>query len=64
MNERIKQLAMEAGAMEWGDSIVPVAMDIEKFVKLIVNECAEIVADIDGGECMHSRGLREHFGVE
>ena len=50
--------------MEWGDSVIPATMDIEAFVKLIVNECAEIVADIDGGECMHSRGLRRHFGGE
>ena len=64
MNERIKQLAIEAGAMEWGDSVIPATMDIEAFVKLILNECAEIVADIDGGECMHSRGLRRHFGGE
>lgn len=38
MNERIKELAIEAGAGEWGDSIVPAMMDIEKFAQLIIED--------------------------
>lgn len=38
MNKRIKELAKEAGAGEWGDSVVPAMMDIEKFAELIVKE--------------------------
>jgi len=39
MNERLKQLAKQAGAGEWGDSVIPAMMNIEKFAELIVQEC-------------------------
>jgi len=39
MNERIRELALSAGAGEWGDSAVPATMDIEKFAELIMAEC-------------------------
>ena len=42
MNERIKELAVQAGAGEWGDSVIAATMDIEKFAELIVIECASI----------------------
>ena len=45
MNERIRELAREAGAMEWGDSVVPAMMDIEKFAELIVQECVQTLID-------------------
>jgi hypothetical protein len=35
MNERIKLLAVQAGAGEWGDSVVPAMMNIEKFAALV-----------------------------
>jgi hypothetical protein len=44
MNERIRALAIEAGAGEWGDSVIPAMMDIEKFAQLIVAECCNIIA--------------------
>jgi hypothetical protein len=44
MNERIRALAIEAGAGEWGDSVIPAMMDIEKFAQLIVAECCTIIA--------------------
>lgn len=72
MNERIKELAKQAGAGEWGDSIVPAMMDIEKFAELIVRECAETAAScfvgwpMDGREQRHtcSIAIKKHFGVE
>jgi hypothetical protein len=42
MNERIEELAKQAGAGEWGDSVIPAMMDIERFAELIVRECADI----------------------
>ena len=36
MNQLIKELALQAGAGEWGDSVVPAMMDIEKFAELIM----------------------------
>jgi len=35
-----------------------------EFARLIAAECAELCADIDGGENMFSRAIRERFGVE
>ena len=71
MNERIMQLAKEAGI----NSVVPVKGSLEyvsngeveslkKFAELIVRECAEFVdyAISNGG--IDGRSLKEHFGVE
>ena len=43
MNERIRELAIKAGAGEWGDSVVPAMMDVGKFAELIVQECIKQV---------------------
>ena len=68
MKERIKQLAVQAGAGEWGDSVVPAMMNIEKFAALVAEqereECAK-VADRQNGDdeedsesCVWSRAAR------
>lgn len=44
MNERIRELALQAGAGEWGDSIVPAMMDLDKFAQLIALECCNLIA--------------------
>ena len=36
----------------------------EKFARLIAADCAELCADIDGGENMFSRAIRKRFGVD
>jgi len=67
MNERIKQLMLEAGY-----AAPEIALRAQKFAELIVRECAtlvdaafdidehsgEVVSYADGGQ------LKEHFGVE
>jgi hypothetical protein len=63
MNERIKQLAEQAGFNPYnyqgGNSAL-----FEKFAELIVRECAE-VADMNAVEAMGLYGkVLEHFGVE
>ena len=66
MNERIRQLALEAGAGEWGDSVVPAMMDIEKFADLIVRECIGLLPE----DCQSKNGchtswiMKEHFGIK
>lgn len=72
MNERIKELALQAGAGEWGDSVVPAMMDIEKFADLIVQECINTVQkrfmgdlnreDMEVLRCVSE--LKNRFGVE
>jgi hypothetical protein len=68
MNERIKLLAIQAGAGEWGDSVVPAMMNIEKFAALVAEqereECAK-VADRQNGDdeqdpefCVWSKAAR------
>ena len=74
MNERIKQLADEAGlrfTQLMSNPMVPVVdgkeTDLEKFAELIVRECADWIKNTDsdpdiGEEDAHA--LLQHFGVE
>ena len=72
VNERIKELALQAGAGEWGDSVVPAMMDIEKFAEFIVQECINTVQkrfmgdlnreDMEVLRCVSE--LKNQFGVE
>ena len=69
MNERIYELATQAGAycetyLYGGDPKPPVLdnMDLKKFAELIVRKCAEIA---ETAEPYQSRDLiLRHFGVE
>ena len=66
MNERIKQLALQAGLVQNGDfgmkrwegprSDSINDRDLEKFAELIVRECATLAFD-------GPNGILEHFGV-
>ena len=59
MNERIKQLAIEAGFYANPD-----VEKFEKFAELIVRECIGIADEYDGvGSTIVSR-IEKHFGVE
>jgi predicted alternative tryptophan synthase beta-subunit len=65
MNERIKELAVQAGAGEWGDSVIAATMDIEKFAELIVLECAELADKESSKPCeSYDELIKQHFGVE
>ena len=68
MNERIKELAEQAGIAVWGDAVYMYhpseTLDstvMTKFAELIVRECADIAMreDHDPAEC-----IKRHFGVE
>ena len=65
MNQRIKVLAIQAGAGEWGDSVIPAMMNIEKFAELIIGECIRLCDQVDvvgADECIDN--IKEHFEVE
>jgi hypothetical protein len=67
MNERIKQLAEQATrkAMWPGDPDAG-ELNAEKFAELIVQECAQVLWNIDSGE-LHDEyveSLKKHFGIE
>ena len=74
MNEKIKQLALDAGIgfTLWDDSGREMILNftpeerLEKFAELIVKECAEVVKNQyseDWGK-WSNRMILEHFGVE
>jgi len=79
MNERIKQLAVKAGAhWEHGDWNMPSAVyfsekDLEKFAELIVSECVMLCdkvyeqndnVKIQAGATFCREDIKKHFGVE
>jgi hypothetical protein len=60
MNEQIKQLAEQAGySKDYLEIGLP--SNMEKFVKLIVRECAEIA---EAGWAAPGIQIKRHFGVE
>ena len=80
MNERIKELALQAGQIivleingvpqlhyyAPGDGWVTIEPLVKNFAELIVRECAKVYWNIDDGE-LHSEyvnALKGHFGVE
>ena len=59
MNERIQQLAEQAG---WDNHHSKFDTRIEKFAEMIVMECTKILAD--NGEFRGCVIIGKHFGVE
>jgi hypothetical protein len=66
MNNRIRELAQQAGAQ---GIVNRDFVDIEKFAELIVRECIDVVSpyairmeNFDGGHPITD--LKKHFGVE
>tara|TARA_R110000868_G_scaffold209102_4_gene458699 strand:- start:368 stop:592 length:225 start_codon:yes stop_codon:yes gene_type:complete len=74
MNERIKQLALEAGLVRNGDfgmkrwegprSDSISDQDLEKFAELIVRQCADIADSIGEHGYIASEEMLEQFGVK
>ena len=64
MNERIGQLAEQAGLLGPGSRVGNSHDAAEKFAKLIVRECTNIADEYDGvGSTIVSR-IEKHFGIE
>ena len=66
MNERIKELAEQAGAepTPFSNVLALVGNDIEKFAELIVRECAKRVDYWESRQGEHTDDILKHFGVE
>ena len=70
MNERIKQLAEEAGLQPFEDCGPKYVYKMEKFAELIVAECIEQCATYDSndewdkGVRWVANQIKKHFGVE
>ena len=72
MNERIRELAVQAGFTGWTQQTT-IGLELEKFAELIVRECADQIDDLvtcddDGNQILDCDDVRtellEHFGVE
>ena len=61
MNERIKELAEEAGLVYNFDPML--WLKYEKFAELIVRECAEVAEDWDGAHYVGT-AIKQYFGVK
>jgi hypothetical protein len=69
MNERIKELALEAGYTKdmfgVGHWDMP---ECKKFAELIVRECADVAKEtrwaVPPSQEQIARGIQQHFGVE
>ena len=71
MNERLESLMYLAGLTAqgcWDEMDAYDRQAIEKFAKLIVRECANIVNSLEQyegqGDCSTAEYIKEHFGVE
>jgi hypothetical protein len=71
MNERIKELAAQAGFAVWGDAVFmydpKVNNDnvVENFAKSIVRECIAQVRKDENGVAYEAAGrIAQHFGIE
>ena len=60
MNERLKQLAVQATVNRGRMRVV----DIEKFAELIVLECVVIVGSMEEPHQDIAKLIKQHFGVE
>jgi hypothetical protein len=74
MNERIRELALEAGIEtefdDYGEVRISMAFGsaLEKFAELLIKDCANIVNSLEQhegqGDCYTVEYLKERFGVE
>ena len=66
MNQRIQQLAEQAGFMEawFSESGDDCEREIKKFAELIVRECADSGQRYADGNYEVPNRILEHFGVE
>lgn len=65
MNERIRELAHEAGLPTYNPEGIPTKL--EKFAELIVRECLGIIDEEgshEGGSIRSMEAIKTHFGVE
>jgi len=70
MNERIRQIAQQAGLQPFEDCGPGYVYKMEKFTELLVNECADIAnqqfkaaTGLDDRDCWTAAEMKQRFGV-
>jgi hypothetical protein len=70
MNERIRQIAQQAGLQPFEDCGPGYVYKMEKFAELLVNECADIAnrqfnsaTGLDDRDCWTAAEIKRRFGV-
>ena len=65
MNERIRELAKQAGWGATSDPYARQAFDVNMFAELIVRECCDIFVELRNRPAdLAVKDVRKHFGVE
>lgn len=70
MNDRIQELASQAGLYDFVLIAMGIDEELEKFAELLIRECMDVVRDInqeyDGGSTVVNAAdeIAEYFGVE
>lgn len=68
MNDKMRELCLRAGFVGEGLSNTMFGTTqetaLKNLIELVAEECAELCSDLDGGECVFSRGIRARFGIE
>jgi hypothetical protein len=70
MNERIRQIAQQAGLQPFEDCGPGYVYKMEKFAELLVSECADIAnqqfkaaTGLDDRDCWTAAEMKQRFGV-
>ena len=66
MNERIRELAEQAGLHDFVFEAMGIDEEFEKFAELIVKECADLVDSMDHSSQYFPHvadAIKKHFGV-
>ena len=67
MNERIRELAEQAGLHDFVFEAMGIGEDFEKFAELIVKECVQVLVNRNApnahGEHIGVEEIKQHFGI-
>ena len=64
MNERIRELAEQAGMNIVDDKFSTYGRFAEKFAELIIRECAKVADTVEAWDIAPSVVIEKHFGIE
>ena len=67
MNDKMRELCHCAGFVgdNLDNTVIGASQEtaLKNLIELVAEDCAEYCSDMDGGECMFSRGIRARYGI-